>query len=82
MANEEMDESITLLEQCVSRLLRKGDVVSKYSNSQVIVILMDSNLDNGKKVAERIKKFWQKKNKIDKFSVSYSIESVDRKKLL
>ena len=77
-----MNESITLLEQCVSKLLRKGDVVSKYSNSQIIVILMDTNLDNGTKVAERVLKFFNRKNKLDDISVIYSIESVNREAVL
>lgn len=80
--NEKMNEAITLLEQCASSLLRKGDVVSKYSNSQIVVILMDTNLENGNKVAERVMKFFKRKTKLEDISISYNIESVDKRNAL
>lgn len=82
MNNDTMSEAIGQLELAIKNLLRKGDVVTKYSNSQIIVILMDANSINGEKVAERIEKYWQKKQKTSNISISYSIESVNKKAMI
>lgn len=56
-ANENIEElalASDMLEQAIFTSLRRVDVSTHYSSSQMIVLLMDSNLENGKLVAERI----------------------------
>lgn len=51
---EKVEDSLVLLESAIVRSLRRGDVTSRFSSTQQIVILMDSNQENGKLVANRI----------------------------
>ncbi|MCH5343701.1 MAG: diguanylate cyclase [Acetatifactor sp.] len=54
------EESMQALELAVASSVRLVDVGTKYSSIQYIVILLDTDIDNGRKVADRIvKKFYQ-----------------------
>ena len=50
----DLDEAMNILEHCIVGSLRKGDVTSRYSSSQQVVIMIDSNQENGHMIAERI----------------------------
>lgn len=49
-----LEDAMHVLEKSILRSLRAMDAGTKYSNSQYIVILMDTDIDNGKMVSERI----------------------------
>lgn len=49
-----MEEAIDQLESAVYNSLRRVDVSTRYSTRQLIVILMDANTENGRKIADRI----------------------------
>lgn len=51
---EETEYALGLLERAVYTSLRRSDVSTRYSSRQLIVILMDTNTQNGDRVAERI----------------------------
>lgn len=51
---EKIEDSLMLLETAIIRSLRRGDVTTRFSSTQQIVILMDTNLENGRMVADRI----------------------------
>ena len=54
------EEPMQTLELAVASSVRMVDVGTRYSNIQYIVILLDTDMDNGSKVADRIvKKFYQ-----------------------
>ena len=54
------EEPMQTLELAVASSVRLVDVGTRYSSIQYIVILLDTNLENGRKVADRvIKKFYQ-----------------------
>lgn len=54
------EEPMQTLELAVASSVRLVDVGTRYSSIQYIVILLDTDLENGKKVADRvIKKFYQ-----------------------
>ena len=54
------EEPMQTLELSVASSVRLIDVGTRYSSIQYIVILLDTDLDNGKKVADRVvKKFYQ-----------------------
>lgn len=53
-------EGMQLLEQKLRNFLRKGDVVTRYSLTQYIVLLPACNYESGIAVAERIKKVFYK----------------------
>lgn len=50
----QVEDSLMLLETAIIRSLRRGDVTTRFSPTQQIVILMDTNMENGNMVAERI----------------------------
>lgn len=54
----ELEKAIGILEIAVYESLRKVDVSSRYSSKQLIVMLMDSNLENSERVAARILKLY------------------------
>lgn len=49
-----MADSMLVLKKSIISSLRKADVATRYSSCQYVVILMDSDAENGKIVAERI----------------------------
>ena len=53
-------EPMQTLELAVASSVRMVDIGTRYSNIQYIVILLDTNIENGRKVADRVvKKFYQ-----------------------
>ena len=50
----EMELVMELLEKAIYTSLRRSDVSTRYSSKQIIVILMDTNTENGDMVAGRI----------------------------
>lgn len=78
ISNDEMQLAIENMGSGIHNLLRKGDVASKYSNSQYIVILMDTNKDNGCKVAERVRNSWENQNLNPELHLSYVIGTIER----
>lgn len=79
---ETIDEAMDALEATIISSLRSADVTTKYSNIQHIVVLMDSNMENGKRVAERIINSFDTSYQQTGISVSYDIQSVEPQKLL
>ncbi len=59
----EFEKASEKLEQAIFASLRRVDVSTRYSSKQIIVLLMDSNTENGMLVAKRI---------LDNFSNIYS----------
>ena len=60
LAGLPMEEAMEVLEESVISSLRAMDAGTKYSNKQYIVLLMDTDIENGRKVAERvIRRFYQ-----------------------
>ena len=49
-----MEKAIETLECAVFQSLRRVDVSARYSARQFVVVLVDTNEENGKKVVERI----------------------------
>lgn len=60
LAGMSMESAMEVLEKSVVSSLRSMDAGTKYSNKQYIVLLLDTDIHNGKMVAERvIRKFYQ-----------------------
>lgn len=49
-----LQDTMPILQECVVGTLRKGDIVSKYSPAQFVVILPLTTFENGEKVLKRI----------------------------
>lgn len=77
LAGISMDDAMEILEKSVVSSLRAMDAGTKYSNKQYIVLLMDTDTDNGRKVADRvIRKFYQNAEiSVSGVNVSYDIQA-------
>ena len=53
---ERIEDSLVLLESAIVRSLRRGDVTSRFSSTQQVVVLMDASKEDGVMVANRILK--------------------------
>ena len=64
------------MNEAIVKSLRKGDVATQYSSTQFIVILMDTDTENGVIVAERIRKAWLDNSIIGAkcFNLTYDLE--------
>lgn len=70
---------ISKLGEEIAGSLRRGDVATMCGGSQYVVILMDANDDNGRKVADRIiEKYKEKVIKDEPIEISYEIETVKK----
>lgn len=76
-----MEKSLEALEEAVFSSLRRVDVSTRYSSKQLIVILMDSNIKNGEKVAERIIGEYNNQKTAEMAEIEYSIATMGEKKL-
>lgn len=70
------EEAMNALEVAVASSLRMVDVGNRYSSVQYIVILMDTTLENGKKVAERVSKQFYRIYGGSYITLSYDIQSM------
>ena len=75
-AEQSMDDIMEILKQAVITSLRSVDTGTKYSCSQYIVLLMDTDVENGRAVAKRvIDKFYQNERvKFFGIKVNYDIQ--------
>ncbi len=76
----ETELALKLLEQAIYDSLRRSDISTRYSNRQLIVILMDANNENGDMVAERIVRNFKGLYDRGKVSVEYGIARLEGRK--
>lgn len=77
---DEMEDILMLLETAIIRSLRRGDVTTRVSATQQIVVLMDTNMENGKLVAERIVEKYRGLSSDQRVQIFYDITDVPVKK--
>lgn len=80
MSEDRVEDTLMLLETAIVRSLRRGDVTTRLSATQQIVVLMDTNQENGKIVAERIMKKYEGITSDNSLLISYDITEVPVKK--
>jgi diguanylate cyclase (GGDEF)-like protein/putative nucleotidyltransferase with HDIG domain len=80
VTEEKMEDALMLLETAIIRSLRRGDVTTRLSMSQQIVILMDTDSNNGKLVANRILDKYRKLTEDRMFEITYDITEIPVKK--
>ena len=76
----DLNEAMNVLERCIVGSLRKGDVTSRYSSSQQVVIMIDSNQENGHMIAERIIANYSRMYNNYNIDLVYNIEQILAKK--
>ncbi|MBE5852480.1 MAG: diguanylate cyclase [Lachnospiraceae bacterium] len=85
---ENVSCEVDMLERTMLRIgsiimasLRKGDVVTQYSSNQYVVILIDTDTNNGKMVADRIETAWKAQDETGPkaYKLKYDIEQFETK---
>lgn len=71
---------VKTLEKVIGNSLRRGDVQARFSNLQIVVILMDATKENSSMVAERILQQFLNEN-IENYSLLYEIEEIQSNKV-
>lgn len=70
------EEALRELEMAVASSLRMVDVGTRFSSVQYIVILMDTDIENGRRVADRVIKQFYKICADSRVILSYNIQTV------
>ena len=75
----DLNEAMNILERCIVGSLRKGDVTARYSSSPQVVIMLDSNQENGHMIAERIITNYSRMYDNYNVELVYNIEQISAK---
>ncbi len=75
----ETENAMELLEQSIYSSLRRSDISTRYSNRQIIVILMNTDTVNGDMVAERVKNTFYKLYTKGNICIDYGIARLEGK---
>ena len=75
---DEMQTAMDRLENAIRISLRRGDVSARFSSTQFIVILPDSNIDNGRMAARRILDYFERTNTSRRIKAAFDIEQIER----
>lgn len=75
----DLNDAMNVLERCIIGSLRKGDVTSRYSSSQQVVIMIDSSPENGHMIAERIITNYSRMYDNYNVELVYNIEEITAK---
>lgn len=75
---ENTGKLLRLLEDTIINSLRKADVANRYNNSQYVILLLDANLSDGGKVAERVINKCQSEFMENGYEIVYDIETLKK----
>ncbi|MDO5145692.1 MAG: diguanylate cyclase [Eubacteriales bacterium] len=71
-----IEEAMEMLESAIQASVRKGDISSRYSSCQVFVVLVDSDLENGRLAMERIVGQFKKIYPTQRIQIAYNIQEI------
>ena len=54
------EEQMAILREVVGRVFRKGDIYTKYSRCQYLIVLTGTGRENGAKAFERLYNAWKR----------------------
>jgi len=74
---EDILKEMETLESSIKDSLRRGDVCSHFSSNQFIVLLMDTDIQNGKLVAQRILESFRQNGPHEHVTVEYDIDEIE-----
>ncbi len=74
---EILHKAMKELERAIIVSLRQGDVTTQYSSFQYVVLLMNTNEENGEKVVQRILDTWEQMNEYSGIQLDYAIKQVE-----
>ena len=80
LSNDALDRAMKELERAIVVSLRQGDVTTRYSSFQYVVMLMCNDYDSAKAVADRIVNTWNEINEAEGIYIDYALKSAEDKK--
>lgn len=77
LSKRALNNAMGRLSDSIKKSLRSGDIYSRYSVSQYVILLPRANYENSKKVLDRIIRKFRQDNVHSPASVSFSLEAID-----
>lgn len=71
-----MRDEMALIMKAISLSLRRGDVATQFSKNQYVIILMDSNAENGQKVVKRVIETYRQYSDNHLVDVAYDMDEL------
>ncbi len=78
-SNDALDTAMKELERSIIVSVRQGDVTTRYSSFQYVVMLMCNDYDSAKLVADRIVGTWTELNETEGLFIDYILKAADGK---
>lgn len=77
-AQKPLNKAMQRLQDCVSRSLRGSDIFSRYSVSQFVIMLSNTNEQTGNLIMKRIEKAFRRENTNKDIELSYTYRTTKR----
>ena len=77
--HESTGRLIRLMEDTIVYSLRKNDVANRYNNSQYVILLLDADIKDGDRVAERIIEKCQRQFMECGYEIIYDIQTIKKR---
>ena len=78
-SNDDLNTAMRELERSIVVSVRQGDVTTRYSSFQYVVMLMCSDYDSAKTVSDRILATWTELNECEGLYLDFALKCVDGK---
>lgn len=76
----EAETALDMLDKAIYTSLRRVDITTRYSSVQTMVVLIDTDVENGNRVVERILEGFRKLYSGNKIRIEYSLAEIKSKK--
>ena len=73
----ELNKTMDQLKEVISQSLRSGDVVTRYSSAQYVIMLPGANFEDSEKVVERILSNFRKRHRMNRLKISSRIREIE-----
>lgn len=74
---EQLEPEMGLLQQAIANGVRSGDVYTRYSANQFLVLLIGADEQNGAAIAARLEQRWRQISRNGKTEISFTVQAVE-----
>jgi hypothetical protein len=82
LGTQELSQAMETFEKSMRHSLRRGDIVTRCSASQLIALLMNANCENSQLACKRVISAFEAQNPDSPYRIDYSVRSVSERKHL
>lgn len=76
LSTDKLEDAMKKLESSIIVSLRQGDVTTRYSNFQYVVLLVDSTKENAEDISERVKATFNSINELGNIELNMTLRTV------